>query len=374
MKKLLFITKNFSPEIYGGIRRIQAVYNLLSNHSKISLDVITAVDTDKYKNVKFVRQLFFNDKKVETNGISFSKNISKIKLIDKAFIGWLPNVLKSVLFKKYDYVYASCPSFTNIIIAYLYKIFRFNKPSLIIEYRDFFSLNPVFKETLKKKFIRFFEKRIIKKASYIIVTTGAMRDILKSHKDESKIYLVRNYIDKKTINEIGSIEKVKFNDDLFHIGHIGKLNVGRDPSKALKLLSTKIYRKDIGLHFIGINEDEKSQILYLAAKNGYDTERLFFEGVVDRTTSLKYMRSFDGVLLIINNEVQIKNGFGVPGKIYDYIFMNNNIFSDIETFNNIKDEFDFVLKEKLNGITNFMSESKSSLDNTFNDVISEIIN
>lgn len=374
LKRLLYITKNFPPELGGGIRRIEAIYNLLSEKNKIELYVITAQNEidPKYTNVKYIKQLFFKDRqKQEITNFEVSK--SNIKLIDKAFAGWLPNVLFHIIFKKFDYILATCPTFTNVIIGFIYKLLRFFKPELIIEYRDFFAFNPSFNESLKKKILRFFEKIIIKTSNYIITTTDSMKKILINHTNSDKIFLIRNYISDHDIKIINDLNKIEFDKNYFHIGHIGKLNVGRNPAKVLKLLNHKIDEKDIAIHFIGVNENEKRLILELCGNMDVDSKRLFFIGIVDRIKSLQYMKSFDGLLLIVNNIALIKDGYGIPGKLYDYLAANNNVFSDKETFFNINSEFICNKKNDFDNFINFSIKNNETLDNVFKNFLDKII-
>ena len=374
MKKLLYITKNFPPEIGGGLRRIEAIYNILLRNGKIELEVVTTQKNKKYKykNVKYIKQLFFKDRKKQeiTN---FENSKCNIKLLDKALIGWFPNVIFRIIFKKYDYVLASCPHFTNIIIGFVYKLFRFFRPKLIIEYRDFFSLNPSFNETLKKKILKVLEKIIIKSSNYILTTTESMKKILSYQTRHDKIFLVRNYISNNDKEVIKKFEKISFNKNYYHIGYIGKLNIGRNPVKALNLLKNKINKKYIVLHFVGVSENEKKMILELCYKMKLDIKRVFFYKTVDREKSLQYMKSFDGLLLIINNIALIKDGYGIPGKLYDYIAVNNNIFIDREGFDNICTEFHCYKKNEFDNFINFSIKNNKILDNVFNKVLDKII-
>ncbi|MCK4798457.1 MAG: hypothetical protein KAT05_13840 [Spirochaetes bacterium] len=372
MKKFLFITKNFLPQVGGGLRRIEAIYNLLLNNKNIRLQVVTASkpNDNKYKNVKYIKQLFFKDNDTSKN-VNYSNSKCKIQLIDKAFLGWLPNILRNIVFKKYDFVFASAPVFSNIIAGFIYKKLRFNKPKLIIEYRDFFSFNPSYIESFKKSILKVFEKWILKNSDFIIVTTKSMENILKKFVDSKKIFLVRNYISNSDVNIVDKIEKIKFNKTYYHIGYVGKLNTGRNPGKILDMLNHKIKDKEVAIHFVGTSIIEEKSIINLAKEMELNTNRLFFEGIVNRNKSLQYMKSFDGVLLILNNDVLVKDGYGVPGKLYDYIYANNNIFSDTKTFENIKVEFDCKIKNKFDNFINFSIKLNDTLDPVFNKVLNQ---
>ncbi|MBT4288194.1 MAG: hypothetical protein HOD92_12740 [Deltaproteobacteria bacterium] len=69
-----------------------------------------------------------------------------------------------------------------------------------------------------------------------------------------------------------------------------------------------------------------------------------FHGVVNRLRSLELMRSFDGLFLLINKELKICDGYGVPGKLYDYLATSNPIICDDASAHNLKDEFTLIQK------------------------------
>lgn len=375
MKKLLYITKNFPPEIGGGLRRIEAIYKLLKENKNIQLYVVTTTKDSPGvygEDVKYIKQLFFKDREM-FNNVSFKSSKSSIKLIDKAFAGWMPNVLLHIIFKKFDYVFCSVPSFTNALIGFFYKILSPYNPRLIIDYRDFLSFNPSYVENFKKKIIRFIEKLVIKSFEFIIVTTNGMKNIIQNETDRKNVFLVRNYMGELDINLLKNIKCCKFDKSYYHLGYIGKLNTGRNPENILGLLNKKIDNKKVMIHFIGTTENLKKSIIGMAKESGLDIDRLNFTGVVSREDSLKYMKSFEGVLLIINNDVKIKDGYGIPGKLYDYIHANNNIFADRLTVNNLSDEFNIKIKRKYDDIYNIEFTDKTALDSVFNKVISEII-
>jgi len=375
LKKLLYITKNFPPEIGGGLRRIEAIYKLLKENKNIQLYVVTTTKDSPGvygEDVKYIKQLFFKDREM-FNNVSFKSSKSSIKLIDKAFAGWMPNVLLHIIFKKFDYVFCSVPSFTNALIGFFYKILSPYNPRLIIDYRDFLSFNPSYVENFKKKIIRFIEKLVIKSFEFIIVTTNGMKNIIQNETDRKNVFLVRNYMGELDINLLKNIKCCKFDKSYYHLGYIGKLNTGRNPENILGLLNKKIDNKKVMIHFIGTTENLKKSIIGMAKESGLDIDRLNFTGVVSREDSLKYMKSFEGVLLIINNDVKIKDGYGIPGKLYDYIHANNNIFADRLTVNNLSDEFNIKIKRKYDDIYNIEFTDKTALDSVFNKVISEII-
>lgn len=374
MKKILLITKHFPPQVGGGIRRIEAVYHLLRAYEEVELEVVVGapVPTDSYPGVKFVKQLFFKDRKGATS-IIFKKSQSTITIIDKALLGWVPNVLRHIMFKKYDIVYASCPLFANAIIAFFYKVLRFNKPEIIIEYRDFYSFNPSYVENITKKVAGIIERIVLRTSNYILVTTESMKSILRRKNVKSKIFLMRNYIGRLDLEKLENKEEPALDKSFYNIGYIGKLNTGRNPARILKLLELSVDKKHVALHFIGSNDREKAVIIEQARELGMNTDRLFFVPQVDRITSLCYMRAFDGLILLVNNGVSIKDGYGIPGKLYDYMSINNNIFSDKDTYDEISIELNCIVKNRYNDFINYCIKSNKLLDDAFKEIFDKII-
>ncbi len=366
-KKILFITKNFPPEIGGGIRRIEAVYDILRHHPGIKLDTVTNVkDTaGSYENVKFIRQLIFKDKTKDSSVRFKSGRADKIKLFDKAFAGWMPNVIRSVIFKKYDYVFASTPTFTNVLIAYIYTLLH-RKCRLIVEYRDLNGFNPVNVNAANKDKICALETKILKKAYKVIVTTESMKKILSPHIGAKKISVIKNHMstaDKKTLDNMDNIE---FQKEKYNIGYVGTLNTGRDPEGILKLAGMEYAGKNINLHFVGTNAKEEEFIKLIAVRMGICVDNLKFYGFVSREESLRYMKSFDALLLIINKQAAISDGYGIPGKLYDYVQANNNIISDIATYDNLKSDFDITITDKKEDFVFFKVNNDVLLDDILN--------
>jgi hypothetical protein len=372
-KKIIFVTKYFLPAIGGGLRRIEALYRIFLKRKDIDLSVVTATDpkNNKYKNVNYIKQLFFKDRANNKN-IEFRNSKTKIKFFDKAMIGWMPIVLLKLIFKKYDYIFSTCPVFTNVVIGYLYKIIKFNKPKLIIEYRDLYSFNPSYLNNFKKKLINIFEIMILKKADYIITTTEGMKNIISKRIDKNKITVIRNYISMEDYTAVKKNKKEIINKRYFNIGYIGKLNTGRDPSKFINLLKYKISKKSVALHFVGVNEAEKKFIFEKALKLNLNEDRLFFYNNVDRNTSLKFMKNMDALLLIINNDVKIFEGYGIPGKLFDYAMINNNIFSDSKTINNLSSEFDIKISKRYGDFVCFSIRINETLNDKINNYLDDI--
>ncbi len=372
--KILFITKHFLPESGGGLRRIEALYRIMQKREDIELTVITASYPrgNKYPNVKHVRQLFFAD----NNGrkpVEFRKTKSRIKLIDKALVGWLPNVLARILFCKYDFVYATCPVFTNVIIGFLYKMLRFGGPKLLIEYRDLHGFNPSFENDFNKKAAVWLEKFIIKKADRIVVTTEGMKERLSGYAGD-RITVIRNYAGLDDVLKTKGMKKIRLDGKHFNIGYTGRLNTGRDPVKFIMNAGKRINDKRIAFHFVGINETEENHLREIIGERHLDERLFFFYRQVSRAESLRFMKSFDGLLVIINNDAKISEGYGIPGKLYDYAIFGDKMFTDRETLEKLSSEF-AIRKLKTSGsLINFKIDITENLDGLFNRFIDGMLN
>ena len=184
--------------------------------------------------------------------------------------------------------------------------------------------------------------------------------------------LATNYY-KKRFEVLKKKKKINFQKQYFHLGYVGKLNTGRNPRKILNLLSIPINKKQTILHFIGLNSSEQKNIIDEARSLELEVGRIKFISRVNRSDSLGYMKSFNGLILLVNNVARIKNGYGIPGKLYDYVFASNNIFSDRNTFENINEEIDCEIKNEYEDFINYRINITETLDDKFKTIINEII-
>jgi hypothetical protein len=372
--KFLIITKYFPPQVAGGLRRIEALYRIFSSNPRLCLKVITAISPDQriYPNVIYVKQFLFKDK-TGAESLIFSQTKSKFKFVDKALIGWLPHVFLKIITKKFDFVFATTPVFTNVLIGYLYTVLKGAKSKLIVEYRDFYSFDPEAEDSLAKKIMRKIEVHILKKCFLIIVTTQSMKRILKDYVDDDKIHLIRNFIGKADMDAVDSITPIKYSRDLFHIGYVGTLNTGRDPRKLLPLLNHKIETRPVCLHFVGTHKTEEDFIQKTCEEMRLNFKYVMFHGIVSRIESLSFMKSFDAVALLINSNARIDQGYGIPGKLYDYGYVKNSIISDYETYSNLFSEFDLITIENMGGYIRYRLPSLPALDDSINFFINNAI-
>ena len=162
------------------------------------------------------------------------------------------------------------------------------------------------------------------------------------------------------------MEKLTLPAGSYNIGYVGTLNTGRDPEGILKLAGMEYAGKKVNLHFVGTNAKEEEFIKAVAVRMGISVDNLKFYGFVSREESLRYMKSFDALLLIINKQAAISDGYGIPGKLYDYVQANNNIISDTATYDNLRNDFDITITDKKEEFVFFKVNNDVLLDDILN--------
>jgi hypothetical protein len=340
MKKILYIAKNFSSIGLGGKRRIYGVVNYFNSLEAFNLFFLSEnLEVNKFENKIIINTpKILRDRVLIPSESNYKIKKNKLKLFHKGFLYFIPVSTLKIIFKKFDIVYTTVPVFANAQIGYLYKLFH-PSTTFIIEYRDFHSLNPSFLKNIQLNISYFFEKIILKKANVVVTTTTGMQNVLSKVVPNNNIVVIKNYISKNDFEDIRN--ESYFDDSYYHIGYVGSLNVGRDPKELMKLLQMKISDKPIMFHFVGNSIPQEIAIKKILMFN--ENNNLLFHGLVDRTESLRLMKSFDALYLIINPDMEISNGYGIPGKLFDYIALKNILISSNETFEKIKTEVEFEI-------------------------------
>ncbi|BBE20576.1 hypothetical protein AQPE_4770 [Aquipluma nitroreducens] len=332
--QLLYICKIINESPTGGTRRILGTINFLKTFEDLKCSVLTESKL-QIDNVEVLRsKKILSERKIILSPKNFHSR-SNIKLINKDHFSFLPMGFLKIVFRKFDILYCTCPKYTNLQIGLLYKIFH-PKSQFIVEYRDLNSFNPQFKKNLFSKLARYFEIKVLKKADKIITTTNGMKNKLIKYVDINKIEVVHNYISAIDYKDGMSCKKLDLSPEFYNIGYIGTLNTGRDPKIILDLLKMKIENKFTMLHIAGSSNLQNEYIL-----DNCDVEfhnRIKFYGIVDRMTSLIIMKSMDSLFVLVNPDYEISEGYGMPGKLFDYIAMKNNLLTDTHTFKSLYNE------------------------------------
>jgi glycosyltransferase involved in cell wall biosynthesis len=326
--KVLYICKKIGEEPTGGTRRNLGTINFLKNTESLQCSVLTESSL-QIDNVEVLQSKeIISQRKVTLSPKSFHSR-KTIKIIKKDHFSFLPMGFLKIVFRKFEILYCTCPTYTNVQIGFLYKIFH-PKSQLIVEYRDLYSFNPSYKENLLIKIARYFEIKMLKKADKIITTTNGMKNKLNKYVDIKKIEVVHNYISESDYKEGMGLESLDLNSEYYNIGYIGTLNTGRDPKIFLELLNMTVEGKLIMLHIAGSSNLQNEYILNNSNEECHN--KIKFYGIVDRMTSLKIMKSMDSLFVSVNPDYEMSEGYGIPGKLFDYIAMKNNLMTDAHTF------------------------------------------
>lgn len=363
--KLLYISKKINESARGGTRRIMGTINYLKNKNDIHCFALTESKTDIDRVQMIYSPNILKDKKEDLSEKTFRQTKKNIKIITKSYFSFLPIGFIKILFRKFDTIFATCPVYANLQIGYLYKIVH-PRCKLIIEYRDLHSFNPTYNHSLFLKIARYFEIKILRKADIIITTTAGMKNKLSRYVENEKILVVHNYITKSDYKNALKLDSIDINPNYYNIGYVGTLNSGRDPNVILKLLDVRFENKQSYLHFAGVTRNQQKYILEKI--NHKNHNRIKFYGGVDRMTSLQIMKSMNSLFLLINPECKISEGYGIPGKLFDYISIKNNIITDTLAFQKIKSELHLKIIHNGSEYVQFKSQLNHFLEDIFNSI------
>jgi len=367
MEKILYITYAFPPQAGGGIRRIVNTVKIMAKETfdvtvltrKISKNTLKRADipTDseplheliQEKKLRIIRAYSLEEiyykflkKNIKRKTTQFQVRIKRT-LKDTALL-WVPFAILRGIFISTDSLFTTGPTFINFLVTFI--LAKLKRVSYILEYRDGWLLDPSI-ETPKKIawIIKLQESLYLKHAKKIITTTEGIKKRLQEFYDVNpeKVVVIRNgyWIEekKKVLENAKLMLRCDFYEQYYNIAHIGTMSRGRSPEKFLQSISPlrSIGKKPYKIHFIGTRESDRCYIYNLADKYGI-REAVECYKFVSRNESLAYMANSDALLLLINADLKSKGGFGVPGKLGDYVMMNSKILIDVSLIDFLRDE------------------------------------
>lgn len=370
---ILIISNKYPPSRNSGVRRIES---LLESFRALTQDFYLL--TTKMNNRKFeprvieaIQLLLDNENRPRINADNLP-NTNYVPFPDKSTLFWTPFAFLKIVNKEFRIIYASLPSLSCLLISYLYKLIH-RKVYLIVEYRDFIGLNPEFYNNRKKGLCKTLELHMLNKCNLVLTTTQGMSNVLKKHKIRPQVKVLRNYISKKDFLEANSLPKIMLNNSFYNIGYIGKLHNGRNPEDMLGMTNLKINNKPVCFHYIGLDSSESKYVKKVMMQLNINIDRVIFHGIVNRIESLVYMKSMDGVFLSINANAKIEEGYGIPGKLYDYAALNGNLFADECTIKNIETDIDITINNTYNQFFHFKLNNNPFLEDELSALLLDII-
>lgn len=386
MKEILYITHAFPPQAGGGIRRIVNTVRIMARETfdvtvlarKISENTLkkASIPTDSQalrglsneKKLRIVRtysleEIYYKYLKGEIRRVTTQFQVRTARSLRDTALLWVPFAVLRGMFISTDGIFTTGPTFTNFLVTFI--IARLKRVPYILEYRDGWLLDPSI-ETPKiiAWIIKLQESLYLKHAKKIITVTNGIKKRLQEFygvKPE-RIIVIRNGYwmeeKEKVLGNTKLMRRCSFASQYYNIAHIGTLNTGRGPEKFFQSISPRctVDKKPYKIHFIGTTESDRCYIHNLAEKYGIQRAVECHE-FVSRDKSLAYMANSDALLLLINADLKEKGGFGVPGKLGDYVMMNSRILINASLIDFLKKELglkDGDISSTDSGIENFV--------------------
>jgi len=348
LKRILLISYFYPPLGGPGVQRPSKLVKYLNKHDVLT-DVITVKDivfhSKDYKLLKedkasnIVRTASFDpmyvlkkfSKPQTSNKVYFKTPEKYKKLIRLIFpidekIGWLPFVLKAgkKLFKlyRYDAVMATIGPYTSAIAAF--KLAKYSKLPLIIDYRDHWTLNPyiTFASKLHKKNSAKWEKRILKYSTVVSVVSNTMKnDIVQQFGGDltSKLTVMYNGWDEDDFSNF--VLKRSEQKILRYIGNFYGHRTLKYFIQALeKLQSVGKLPKDVIFEFTGNYYTETLDLI----KNSTVSHIIRVNPQVEHKEAINLLMNCDALLLFI---ASYKGEGVITGKLFEYLRSNKRVLA-----------------------------------------------
>ena len=296
MINVLMIAYYFEPFKGVGAKRISYwAKNIVDLNKDISCDVITATpqttSSDKIRNLFYVPNTMKSILKylIKDQGLGWAKDLKKFFRENKGTL-------------KYDFVIITGGPFMHFGISKcLRKVFRCK---VILDFRDPFANNPIFKTSLIKRLIKWmFEGRFIRNADYIIAVNSFLLKLLNTGKNlTNKFVIIENGYD----NTIKVDVKKQKRQKKISMVYAGTFCGDIDPTMFLGIITAQQFKNVFSFHHVG----EKSG--YLEDFSRLDNISSY--GMINHKDTQEIINSCDiGLVFTGGNELD------APTKIFDYI-------------------------------------------------------
>lgn len=334
MKRVLFLTDNFYPELNAPATRTL-------EHCKVwvkkgyDVTVITgAPNFPKGKVFKGYKNKIFQKEKIEgINVIRVWTYITANEGFLKRVFDYLSFMISSFfvgIFLKTDIIIATSPQFFTAISGRWLGFWKRKK--WVMEVRDIWPESiktvGVMKDGVAIRFFEFLEKRMYKSAHKIIVVTNSIKDyIVKEHSiDSEKIEVIRNGVNKeffyptpkkeRLLKELGVEKKII-------VSYIGTHGMAH----ALDFILKSIKEVSEDYHFLFIGEGaEKDRLIQL--KNELKLRNVTMIGMQPKNKIRDYISISDISLVNLKKSDTFKGA--IPSKIFENAAMYKPILLGLE--------------------------------------------
>ena len=251
------------------------------------------------------------------------KILVQLMIPDRGII-WLPKALKfgSDFLRNTDVncIFATAPSFTNFLIAYLLSK-RFNK-KLICDFRDFYMVNGLFKRIFPLNLLdKILENKIVKASSHLIFISKNMKAVYENEYPfiQNKSTLIYNGFDDSDYQNIKAVETSNDKLKIFFAGSLYfESQHPRDIFMLLDALETLVNNKSIPKEKIEIKIAAFIHPdLMMEIERHFMFNSIKLLGIIKREDVLLEMQQANLLWHILGNSKQDVGA--IPIKTFEYI-------------------------------------------------------
>jgi len=221
-----------------------------------------------------------------------------------------------------DLIVVTAPHYSYILAAL--KLKKIMKIPLIIDLRDPWTINPLFKfpnEFYKKINDKFEEKSFEIADAIVVVSDNIKNEYVKKYPlYMSKFKVIYNGYDEETINLKGKADKTDNRQEKI-LAYTGTLYKNRDPEPVFKGVSEffKRYKDEykLKIYFVGeLKPPWNKKFDYLIKKYSLQG-RVVHKEYMSHLKLLEFLENTDGLINIAGDYMS-----GITGKIFEYLVLN----------------------------------------------------
>lgn len=293
--KVLFISYFFEPEPAVGAKRISYWAKHFKEHSPESeVYVITSTENPSDLNIDKIITVKSKTKKL----LSY--------LIKDEGLNWGASIKEELMKYKLSpthIVISGSPFMQFALIPFFKKQYS---AKILLDYRDPFAVNPRFKNSGFKVWMkRYFERKFNREANAILSVNSYCLELLEGYKkDQSKFDVIANGYDE---SEMPKLKSEKKPESTFNLVYAGTFYEDRSPKVLLEALST----------------DDNLKLVHMGRTSTYleNSNSVIYEGMKNYKEMLSSIGNQNAGLIITSGEP-----FESTTKVYDYIAMKVPIF------------------------------------------------
>lgn len=262
--------------------------------------------------------------------VTIYRFIRKWFLLPDGFGGWIPLAYRKgkeiIKENRPDVLFCTFPVPSNAFVTY--KLWKKFKIPFVIDFRDAWVDDPYteFPSFFHKKFHKFYEKKVLSKASRVIVYGTPLKAILEEKYPnlEGRIEVITNGFDPEDFIDLTPQKKNQ--KDKIRLVYSGSVYIDRRETfvnfiEALKLIEEETLNS-LEILFVG---DRLSWITKLVNENKLD-RYISFTGYLNHKEALSYLISADASLMFLKAGDKV----ALTGKIFEYIAVGTPIIACVE--------------------------------------------